>query len=313
MSIASRLLCLVLPTATLTLLTGCTQLNLKKPTVWPFASEEKPGEPVRIACVWTDAVKYTPNEMPTRGFGGRLMFYGKEGTDPIKVDGTLVVYAFDESNRAASDARPDRKYVFTAESLALRHNKTDIGNSYSVWLPWDDAGQERKEISLIVRFLPANGPPLISEQTRQFLPGTEPQAIAQQETPATPAGGAMADGAVRPTSYEVPASSQNAANAGPASRMATATITVPTRFGQARTATTVIPQSAPTAVPQQVYPAYQPAAVTASQTTLAPQVSLQPEGRSAPGRFQAPEGQVGQRMRDRIPTQQRPTKLPYGQ
>ena len=106
--------------------------------------------------------------------GGRLMFYEKEG-EPIKVEGTLVVYAFDENGRDPGSARPDRKYIVTQQQLPAHYSKSKIGHSYSVWIPWDEVGGVQKEISLIVRFEPKNGAAIVGEQRRLLLPGKPPR------------------------------------------------------------------------------------------------------------------------------------------
>ncbi len=138
---------------------------------WPFNSEEKPGKPDKIIALWSDTVLTQTGRPPIRGFGGRLMFYEGKKEEPIKVEGTLVVYAFDETDRDANNTRPDRKYVFTPQQLPLHYSKSKIGHSYSVWLPWDEVGGLQKEITLIVRFQPKEGAVAISDPCRQLLPG----------------------------------------------------------------------------------------------------------------------------------------------
>jgi hypothetical protein len=146
--------------------------------LWPFNKDDKPGKPDKIVALWNDTVLTQAGRPPLRGFGGRLMFYEGKKEDPIKVEGTLVVYAFDETDRAANNARPDRKYAFTPQQLPLHYSKSKIGHSYSVWLPWDEVGGLQKEITLIVRFLPKEGAPAIGEPARQLLPGRVPEPRA---------------------------------------------------------------------------------------------------------------------------------------
>jgi hypothetical protein len=50
-------------------------------------------------------------EAPQRGFGGRLAFYDHDSEKSLLVDGELVVYAFDETNRDPTDNKPTRRYV----------------------------------------------------------------------------------------------------------------------------------------------------------------------------------------------------------
>jgi len=53
-------------------------------------------------------------------------------------------------------------------------SKSELGSSYSFWLPWDEVGGPRTEVSLICRFEPKGGAVVSSEQAKQSLPGREP-------------------------------------------------------------------------------------------------------------------------------------------
>jgi len=117
-------------------ISGCCEWSCKKPQ-WLYGKDE-PRTPVKVVAMWKDTILYRADQpQPVRGFGGRLMFYGEKSEKPVKVEGTLTVYAFDETHSKKEDPRPTRKYVFTAEQFALHYSKSDIGHSYSVWLPWD--------------------------------------------------------------------------------------------------------------------------------------------------------------------------------
>ena len=232
---------------------------------WPFNREDKPGKPDKIVTLWSDTVLTQPGRPPIRGFGGRLMFYEGKKEEPIKVEGTLVVYAFDETDRDANNARPDRKYAFTPQQLPPHYSKSKIGHSYSVWLPWDEVGGPQKEITLIVRFEPKEGAVAISDPCRQLLPGRIVAARAQvpaggvfslpgQAGAAPPAGGAFApvgqagpipvaannwgngmlgspvmSGGVQPVAYQTPVTDGGGAVQAPwqPRHFATATIDVP--------------------------------------------------------------------------------------
>lgn len=160
-------------------------------STWPFDDDEdepEEGVPVRLVGAWTDTVMTKPGEKPQRGFGGRLMFYGAKEEKPILVDGQLVVYAFNEAGREPTDNKPTRRYVFPPEQLPLHMSKSDIGASYSFWLPWDEAGGPKTEVSLICRFQPKGGPAIAGEQTRHLLPGPEVSESVAAEIPKVPEG-----------------------------------------------------------------------------------------------------------------------------
>jgi hypothetical protein len=157
----------------LALAPGCAKWNLTEKMPWMKGETGEFRRPMRVVAMWSDTVLTTPGQTPVRGFGARLMFYALDKDEPIKVAGSLTVYAFDEEQRDPTDNRPDRKFVFTAEQFGKHYSKSDLGHSYSIWVPWDEVGGEPKEISLIVRFTPVEGGVVISEQVKQFLPGVQ--------------------------------------------------------------------------------------------------------------------------------------------
>jgi hypothetical protein len=182
-------------------LTGCTSLGLKTPNVWPLnIADDKPGMPSQVVANWTDTILYQGSQVPVRGFGGRLIFYTDGKKEPVKVEGTLAVYAFDEKNRDPNNAKPDRKFVFTKDQLATHYSKSKLGHSYSVWIPWDDAGGEQKDISLIVRFMPEKGSAVVSEQTKHILPGKTEMLAGNANLPAFTPG----NGSIQPVGYAAP-------------------------------------------------------------------------------------------------------------
>ena len=125
-------------------------------TPWSH-DEDAVGDAARMVGTWTDTVLHQSGKKPQRGFGGRLIFYGKEAEKPVLVDGQLVIYAFDETNREPTDNKPTRRYVFPPDQMSRRMSKTELGPSYSFWLPWDEVGGPQTEISLIARFEPKDG------------------------------------------------------------------------------------------------------------------------------------------------------------
>jgi hypothetical protein len=214
----------------LTVLTGCTSMSLKKPDVWPLnISDNTPGMPSMVIANFSDTLMYQGSETPVRGFGGRVLFYTKEKKDPIKVEGSMVVYAFDENNRDANNNKPDRKFVFTKDQLEKHYSKSKLGHSYSVWLPWDEAGGNKKDISLIVRFMPEKGSVVVSEQTKLLLPGKSENVTGDTNAIVSNLG----KNSIQKVSYEsptVPASSNVAeeeVKSSPSQNMITTTINLP--------------------------------------------------------------------------------------
>ena len=172
-------------------LPGCATLT-SLPTSW---LEEKPEffTPHQLIPVWSDTVLHQSGQKGARGCGGRIMFYPAEGKRAVRVDGSLVVYAWDESKQV-EDRRPDRKYVFRANDLQKHYSKSKIGDSYSFWIPWDDAGGAHKELTLVARFVGRNGAEVTSAPAKVILAGAVP-------LPARMASGESANG-VQQVSYE---------------------------------------------------------------------------------------------------------------
>ena len=138
--------------------------------------------PARLIAIWSDAMYSQPGQAPTRGFGGRLYFYNaKDKTVPV--EGQLVVYAYDDSADGTPAKSPSRKFGFTPDQFTQHYSPTDLGASYSVWVPWDELGGVRKSITLLPVFTSSSGQVVIGEQSINVLPGKVP------ETPRTGAAG----------------------------------------------------------------------------------------------------------------------------
>jgi hypothetical protein len=325
------------------LLTGCTSLSVKKPDVWPFnISDNKPGMPTQVVANWTDTMLYNDSQVPVRGFGGRILFYVDGKKDPIKVEGSLVVYAFEEKNSDPNSVKPDRKFVFTKEQLESHYSKSKIGHSYSVWLPWDDAGGDQKEISLIVRFMPEKGNVIHGDQTKQILPGKTPLLASKTNLPSSMAMNAP----IQQVSYQQnPAWPPNNMSApsmevqnGASRTMTTTTIAIPPssllKSPQANVAPmnggTYESQAMPMAVPAHATPngqmplqPYNPGAYQAANPAMSGGVSSmnswcppnqmpQQPDRFGPGQPQAPGASISRVPSFRAPWQPSPAGQGFG-
>ncbi len=152
----------------LPLLCGCSMFATD---ALPLVNREPEYEPPRqIVPVWTDTVLHQSDQPATRGFGGRLMFYGADRSKPVQIRGTLIVYAWDDSQRSL-ERTPDRKYVFESETMDSHYSQSSIGHSYSFWVPWDPAGGSQQQVTLISRFVSDDGVEVTSTPARLVLPG----------------------------------------------------------------------------------------------------------------------------------------------
>lgn len=178
-----RIAVLLMVLAGLTSSAGCKQWNLTPSWTWLRGSEDPPEIPVKVVAIWTNGQLQQEGGNALRGFGARVMFYNKEDK-PVRVDGTLVVYGFDEQKPEGISSQADRKYIFTPEQLADRYSKSQLGHSYSIFVPWDKSGGPAQQVSLIVRFNPIGGPAVVGSQAKLSLPGQplDTSAIASRES-----------------------------------------------------------------------------------------------------------------------------------
>lgn len=147
---------------------GCTMMNAN---ALSFTKKEPEYlTPRQIVPVWSDTVLHQPGEPATRGFGGRVMFYGEDKHKAIRVDGTLVVYAWDDS-KGSMERTPDRKYVFPADKLQTHYSQSRLGHSYSFWVPWDAAGGPLQHLTLISRFVSNDGTEITAAPAHVVLQG----------------------------------------------------------------------------------------------------------------------------------------------
>lgn len=173
-----------LPALALTLLAGCQTMDFgsvkgvsDKLGITSREDKIKSSEfqtPARLIAIWSDAMYSQPGQAPTRGFGGRLYFYNaKDKTVPV--EGQLVIYAYDDSADGTPAKMPSRKFGFTPDQFTQHYSPTELGASYSVWIPWDELGGVRKSITLLPVFTSSSGQVVMGEQSINVLPGKVPE------------------------------------------------------------------------------------------------------------------------------------------
>ena len=199
--------------AVASIIVGCSQLDVGRAWPWSTAKSEKP-QAARMTVVWTHATE-TESGREMRGFRGRIFFYPKEKPaseakqqdkdrqKPMKVEGTLTVYAFDVTAKGKLSPAAPRKFVFVPDKFKKQYSESKQGPSYYVWLPWDGVGGPPKQVNLWTRFDAVNGPVVTSDNSRQLLPGISTQIAAERRpvTGQSPVGD-KSGGAVEQAGYE---------------------------------------------------------------------------------------------------------------
>ncbi len=118
--------------------------------------EIKYGQPQKMLAVWKDSVRSEIGKPPMRGFGGRIFLYDQSGV-PIRAKGELVIYGFDDSVKDRQGSKADQKLVFDNATLQRRYSKSGLGDSYSIWIDWDEVGGPDKSVTLIPFFRTPEG------------------------------------------------------------------------------------------------------------------------------------------------------------
>lgn len=215
------------------MLSGAGCQSLPSPTLpkMPWEKDE-PKMPDRILAIWSDTVLHQPGQPGLRGFGGRIFFYSEEKPDPIKVDGGIMVYAFDADHVDPADPKPLKRFAFTPDQFAEMHSKASLGHSYSVWIPWDEVGGTAISLSLVVKFEGREGGTVISEPVVKLLPGVPKQTQDPASSEIMPRIGARDDqSGVRQASY-IPEDGSRSTASSDDSRRRVETIALPPSFSR---------------------------------------------------------------------------------
>jgi hypothetical protein len=171
---------------------GCLGLDVAGTFRWPGAKNDQ-IVPARMAVAWKNDIQKRSGKNMLRGFQGKVQFFAadppkspgkdndatKKNESPSKaiaVDGTLTVYAFEETPDGKEGAGPSKKYVFPSKELKRVHREGPQGHEYNIWMAWDKAGGPETHIRLLVRFDPPGGGQVVmSDNSRELLPGTTVQ------------------------------------------------------------------------------------------------------------------------------------------
>ena len=151
----------------------------------PLSKKEKEPEPyptpVKLATTWSPDTLSAPGKKTTRGFGGRLFFYN-EKSRAVPVEGELMIVGYlDPGFEGATPIT--RRFAFTSEQLTSHHSQTDLGASYSIWVPWDAVGGMQQKITLVPTFTPKEGNPIQGAPTVVVLPGESAMDLAMKKMP----------------------------------------------------------------------------------------------------------------------------------
>ncbi len=139
-------------------------------------------QPSSLSVIWSQDVLTLTGKPPTRGFGGRVFFYN-ERTQAVPVEGDLIVHGYrgDPMVGESEQVQADKTFRFTAEQLTGHFSPSELGASYSVWIPWDAADGFREEVTLIPTFKGLEGQIVQGAPAKLFLPGRSIESVSKND------------------------------------------------------------------------------------------------------------------------------------
>jgi hypothetical protein len=141
------------------------------PTTWFKKEYQEPGS---VATIWKPDRMAEPGQLERRGFAGVVYFYN-DRSQAVPVEGELVVHGYlttpNGRRNSQQNEQADQKFVFGAEQMAKQFAPSELGASYSIWVPWDN-NEFREEVTLIATFKSKKGTVVQSSPTKLTLPGT---------------------------------------------------------------------------------------------------------------------------------------------
>lgn len=141
--------------------------------------EAKPNDPVvEIIGLWQPARGKGLDGMPTRGFAGQIMFFTRGQKSPVKVDGDVRVYVYDDLGTREEQAKPIRQFDFVDGTWNGYLYDVNMGPSYYVFIPYTRDGSLQANCSLRVRLKLKSGHTVYSDVANVALSGSPREEVA---------------------------------------------------------------------------------------------------------------------------------------
>lgn len=153
---------------------GCTSLPafsklVTKKKTSPVASAEHPV--VECICLWEAGEGTGLDGLPCRGFAGQILFFARGYSEPVRVDGDVTVYLFDDQGTPDEQGKPLHQYQFDSEAFQAFRTETNLGSAYQLFIPYPRKGTHRASCSLRVKVSPPYGNPVYSRMATVLLSG----------------------------------------------------------------------------------------------------------------------------------------------
>ena len=150
---------------------GCSSVPLFGARVIEADAKHPVGE---ILCIWEAAEGRGLDNHPCRGFGGQVLFFANGRKAPVKVNGAVRIYVFDEEGVNGDPALPLHQFDFPAAAWNALMRPSNLGTSYQIFVPYTRKGQNQATCSVRVSYTPEGGLPVYSKTATVDLPGMAP-------------------------------------------------------------------------------------------------------------------------------------------
>lgn len=160
----------------LLLVTGCQSMNLSLPMTGekdeiPAATKENPAQ--EVLALWQPGEGRDTKGLPCRGFAGQLFFFQRGSESPVKVEGHVQVYLFDDQGTEDEQAKPLHVYQFLDGTWNQYLTNTNLGPAYQVFIPYPRRGSHQAKCSLRAKYINQEGATVFSETADLVLIGTK--------------------------------------------------------------------------------------------------------------------------------------------
>jgi len=160
--------------ALLPLLAGCASLDLNLPD---FGGElDQTARVGEIVCLWEHAEGVGLDGLPTRGFAGQILFFVKGQPEPVRINGDVRIYVFDDQGTEEEQSRPLHEFNFPADAWNTYLSRTNLGPAYQLFIPYTRKGGNYSNCSLRIRMSAEGRSPIYSKLASITLPGRKTAA-----------------------------------------------------------------------------------------------------------------------------------------
>ena len=165
---------------------GCATFHSPFSKKIPTASASDPV--VSIICLWQPGEGHDPEGYPCKGFTGQILFLSNRASTPVRIEGEVRIYLFDDQGTVEEQTKPLRQFDFDNGSWDIHLAQTSLGPTYNVFVPYVRRGVSEAQCSLRVRLKPKFGNVVLSEfsniplgGTRKVQRGIEAKPITEEE------------------------------------------------------------------------------------------------------------------------------------